>query len=452
MIKFTAKPGHYLYSVGALKVVKGGCGSKPFKHGLRSAPNLKPGSTRIFFLFVLLVCAAAQAQDAVRYSIASERAAESRKRSRAETYYNLDLDPVKLRFSTSVGTEYNDNVNLSSIAPLEDYLIRPQVGVRAYWPVSDRNTLDVNFNLGYEYYFNGARPSRVTVTGDEDSGLFFDIYVGDFAIELHDRFSLSQETSSDPSISGIADIFRLENTLGTAVTWDLNKLVLRFDYDHLNYIPLDSVNKRLAHESDLGSLEAAASLNPALTTGLQLGGGFTRYEEPDLSDNQHVSLGPFVRYQVGQAVDIKAHFGYATYWFDASNYITNQTSLSSFYADITLSHRPTERTSQSLNFGQSLSTDINSSPIETIYVRYSATFNIIRYWSFRPSLTLESGTESRGLVTENFTRYGAGLSVSRQITEKLAGNVSYLFLQKNSDVAAFDYNQNRLVLDLIYQF
>jgi len=388
----------------------------------------------------------------VRYSLASERAAEARKRSRTETYYNLDLDPVKLRFSTSAEAEYNDNVNLASTNRLEDYVIRPQVGVRAYWPVSDQNTLSVSFNFGYEYYVNGVRPSRFTVTGDEDSGLFFDIFVGDFAIELHDRFSLSQETSSDPSISGIADIFRLENTLGTAVTWDLNKLVLRLDYDHLNYVPLDNVYKRLAHESDLASLEAAASLNPALTAGLQLGGGVTRYQESSLSDNQHASLGPFARYQLGQTVDVRASCGYAIYWFDASTFITNSTSLSSFYADVTFTHRPTARTSQSLNIGQSLSTDINSSPIKTLYFRYGATFNIIRYWSFRPTLTLESGTESRGIISEDFTRYGAGMSISRQLTDKLTGGLSYMYLQKNSNVGAYDYAQNRLVLDLIYQF
>lgn len=418
----------------------------------RGATKLKLGSTRIALLFVLLVCAAAHAQDAVRYSIASERAAEARKRARSETYYNLDLDPVKLRFSTSVGAEYNDNVNLASTNQLEDYIVRPQIGVRAFWPVSDRNTLDVNFNLGYEYYFNDARPSRFTVTGDQDSGLFFDIYVGDFAIDLHDQFSLSQDTSTDPSVSGIADIFRLENSLGTTVTWDLNKLVLKFGYDHQNYLPLDNVYKRLTHESDLGSLEVAATLNPALVTGLQLGGGFTRYKEPELSDNQHASLGPFARYQLGQTVDIKASFGYAVYWFDTSSFITNSTSQSSFYADVAVTHHPTERTSQSLNFGQSLSTDINSSPLQLLYVRYAATLNIIRYWSFRPSLSLESGTETRGLVQEDFTRYGAGISVSRQITDKLTGGVSYMFLQKSSSVAAFDYSQNRLVLDLIYQF
>ena len=403
-------------------------------------------------LFALLLCAAARAQDAVRYSIASERAAEARKRSRSETYYNLDLDPVKLRFTATAGTEYNDNVNLASTNRQSDFIVRPQIGVRAFWPVSERNTLDLNFNLGYEYYAKGTRPSRFVVTGDEESGLFFDIYVGDFVIDLHDQFSLSQDTSTDPSISGVADIFRIENTLGTTVTWDLDKLVLKFNYDHQHYIPLDDVFKRLTHQSDLASLEIAASLNPALITGLELGGGTTHYTEPELSDNRHVSLGPFARYNLSQSAEIRASFGYAHYWFDTSSFITNATSQSSFYADVTVTHHPTTRTSQTLNFGQSLSTDINSSPIQLLYIRYSATLDIIRHWSFRPYFTFESGNESRGLIQEDLTRYGAGLAVSRRLTEKFTGTVSYLLLDKTSNVAGFDYTQNRLVLDLIYQF
>lgn len=413
---------------------------------------MKLGRTPTTLLFALLVCAAAPAQDAVRNSLAGERSAEARKRARTETYYNLDLDPVKLRFSATVGTEYNDNVNLGSTNRLADYAVRPQIGVRAFWPVSDRNTLDLNVDFGYEYYFNGARPSRFIVTGDENSGLFFDLYVGDFVFDLHDQFSLSQDTSTDPSISGIADIFRLENTLGTTVTWDRDKLVTKFNLDHQNYLPLDDVYKRLTHQSELASVQVAVTLNPALITGLELGGGLTRYPHPELSDNHHVSIGPFVKYQFSPATDFRASVGYTRYWFDVSSVITNAVSTTGLYADCTLTHHPTERTTQTLNFGQSLSTDINSSPIQLLYVRYAATFNIIRYWSFQPSLSYETGTESQGLLQEDLTRYGFGFTVTRQITEKLSGTVAYLRLDKNSSVPSLSYNQNRLVLNLIYQF
>jgi hypothetical protein len=326
------------------------------------------------------------------------------------------------------------------------------LGVRAFWQVSERNALDVSFDFGYEHYLNGARPSRVIVTGDENSGIFYDIYVGDFVIDLHEKLSLSQDTSSDPTVSGIADIFRLENTAGVTVTWDLNKIVLNANYDHFNYVPLDSTYEYLTRASDLVSLRGAVSLNPALMTGIELGAGVTRYDSPLLSNNRHTSIGPFVRYALSSTADLRASVGFTGYTFDPSSFITNATDQTGFYADVLLTHQPTQRTAQSLSFGQSLTTDINSKPVQLLYVRYAVTLNIIRHWRIQPHFTYESGTESHGVGQEDFTRYGAGLSLSRQLTQKLSGSLSYSLLNKSSSVAAFDYEQNRLVLNVLYQF
>jgi hypothetical protein len=406
----------------------------------------------LIFLFCLLSALVATAQEAVRYSLAGEEAAAARKRARTDDYYNIDLDPIKLRFNSSLSAEYNDNVNLSEARPAEDFILRPMVGVRAFWPVSERNTLDFALNFGYEHYFHDSRPSRFIVAGDENSGLFFDVFVGDFAINLHDTFSLTQETSQDPSISGIADLFRLENTAGVGVTWDLYKLRLDAGYDHSNYVPLDKFYDYLNHASDFGTLRASALVHPALTTGVEAGGGLTQYPDPRLSDNEHASIGPFAKYQVSEALNARASVGYVHYWFDRSLYLTNRTDQSSFYADVAIEHAPTPRTRQTLNIGQSLGTDINSSPIRTFYVRYSASLDIIRNWSLNPHLSYELGTEFFGPSREDFTRYGVGLALGRRITRKLTGVLDYELLIKDSTVATFDYTQNRLVLTLVYQF
>jgi hypothetical protein len=276
--------------------------------------------------------------------------------------------------------------------------------------------------------------------------------VGDFAINLHDTFNLSQDTSQDPTVSGIADIFRLENTAGITVLWDLYKVVLEANYDHYNYSPLDNFYSYLTHQSELGSFRASALVTPSLTLGMELGGGLTSYRDAALSDNQNVSIGPFTKWKLSEAMDLRASAGYLTYWFDASTYITNSTTLNSYYADVTLNHQPTLRTRQSLSLGQSVSTDLNGAPIQLFYVRYAVSLNIIRNWTLRPNFTFETGDERRGLVQENLTRYGGGISLGRQITRKLSGSLSYYLLVKQSNVPNYDYTQNRLVLNLIYQF
>ncbi len=66
-------------------------------------------------LLVLLFFSAGivRAQDAVRPSLAGEAAAESRRQQIDKIPYNLQLGPMKLRFSATFGVEYNDNVNLA---------------------------------------------------------------------------------------------------------------------------------------------------------------------------------------------------------------------------------------------------------------------------------------------------------------------------------------------------
>jgi hypothetical protein len=420
-----------------------------------TAGTFSPVKHRVFLLIILLSglgILSLSAQEALRASLASERAAASRKRSREGVPYNLDLDPVRLRFSAGVDAEYNDNVNLAQAKPVDDFILRPRAGIEAIWVVSERNSLDLRLSLGYEHYLKGARPSRAIVTGDEDSGLFFDIFVGDFAITMRDSFSLSQETSQDPSANGLADIFRLENTLGATVAWDLADVVPQLDYSHYSYVPLDDQYRYLRHEADRLTLRLTAFLNPALSTGLEVGTGQTAYRDAALSDNSHYSYGPFVRYQVSDSIDVRGSFGFAEYKFDPSAFITNGSAQSSFYADVAVTHQLTPRTSHSLSAGESLSTDLNGAPIQLFYVRWAAALNIIQHWSFRLNLLYEDGQETRGLTPEDFTRYGGGFAVSRELTRQLSATLDYQRLSKQSNGGNSDYDQNRLVLTLFYQF
>src|SRR5678816_2462943 len=116
-----------------------------------------------FLLLVLSAISIAHAQDAVRPSLAGEEAAEARRQSIDKIPYNLELGPMKLRFSATVGFEYNDNVNLSEDAsallpgvngPIlvtteqqSDFIIHPQINLNAIWPITQVNTFRLDLGL-----------------------------------------------------------------------------------------------------------------------------------------------------------------------------------------------------------------------------------------------------------------------------------------------------------------
>ena len=101
-----------------------------------------------------------RAQDAIRPSLAGEAAAEARRQSIDKIPYNLQVGPIKFRFSATMGLEYNDNINLAEDgtftfmsvtgAPItittetqSDVIFRPQVNLNALWPITQLNTLQI---------------------------------------------------------------------------------------------------------------------------------------------------------------------------------------------------------------------------------------------------------------------------------------------------------------------
>ena len=100
-------------------------------------------------LLLPLFCAAgiSRAQDAIRPSLAGEAAAEARRQSIDKIPYNLQLGPIKFRFSATMGIEYNDNINLAedgsavffsptgpilvTTEPQSDVILRPQLNMNA---------------------------------------------------------------------------------------------------------------------------------------------------------------------------------------------------------------------------------------------------------------------------------------------------------------------------------
>ena len=75
------------------------------------------GKDRLALLALVLFAAPiVRAQDAIRPSLAGEESAEARRQSIDKIPYNLQLGPMKLRFSATLGFEYNDNINLAEDA------------------------------------------------------------------------------------------------------------------------------------------------------------------------------------------------------------------------------------------------------------------------------------------------------------------------------------------------
>src|ERR1700736_2184065 len=264
----------------------------------------------VFFLPLLCAGSIARSQDVVRPSLAGEAAAEARRQDIEHIPYNLLMGPIRFRVSATLGVEYNDNINLAEVNTQEDVIIRPQVNVNAIWPVTQLNTLRLDLGLGYAFYIDHSNADTNGVLISPGSQLAFDIFVGDFRINFHDRPSLQQDPIAELALSNVVDYGRFENTGGVSVLWDLNKIFLTLGYDHYNYVSLVHNFDYLNRNAEILSGSAVYLVTPTIGAGVEGNAVFTRYDQTGLNDNTDYSIGGLVETEITNNIKLRLAGGY----------------------------------------------------------------------------------------------------------------------------------------------
>jgi hypothetical protein len=403
-------------------------------------------------LSLLVLAPALRAQEAVRPSLAGEAAAEARRQSIEQIPYNLLLGPVRFRFSITTGVEYNDNINLAETNKQSDVIIRPQFNIDAIWPVTQLNTLKLDIGLGYGFYLDHPNANTNGVLIQPGSQLAFDIFVQDFRINLHDRFSLQQDPVAQLQLSNVADYGRFENTAGVSVLWDLNKAVLTFGYDHYTYVSTTDTFSYLDSNAEELSFSAYFALTSTTGAGIETSAVFDYYSQDFLNDSVTYSVGPFVETQITNYLKLRAAAGYQLIDFASGGGVMDSSDSNDFYANVLLSHRLNAAITQTLSAGHESQLGVNSNYVALNYVRHTATWNIINGVLLATELFFEDGDDSGGIFSEHIQRYGGAATVGYQLTPHITLGLRYQYTQKQSDQPGRDYKQNRVSLDGTYSF
>ncbi len=406
----------------------------------------------IAFAALLVLLPNLRAQEAVRPSLAGEAAAEARRQSIEQIPYNLLAGPVRFRFSITTGVEYNDNINLAEKDKQDDVIIRPQFNIDAIWPVTQLNTLRLDLGLGYAFYLNHSNANTNNVLIAPGSQLAFDIFIQDFRINLHDRFSLQQDPVAQLQLSNVVDYGRFENTAGISVLWDLNKAVLTFGYDHYTYVSTTDTFSYLNRNAEELTFSAYFALSSTTGAGLESSAVYNYYDKNFLNDSVSYTVGPFVETQLTNYLRLRASAGYQLINFDSGGGVNDTSDSTNFYAYILLSHRLNAAITQTLAAGHESELGVNSNFVELNYVRHTATWAIINRVLLASELFYEDGDDSGGLFSEHIQRYGGALTLAYQLTPHVTLGLRYQYTQKQSDQPLRDYKQNRVALDATYSF
>lgn len=403
-------------------------------------------------LLLLFVAPNLRAQDAVRPSLAGEQAAEARHQSIENIPYNLLLGPVRFRFSITMGVEYNDNINLAEVNRESDVILRPQINVNAIWPVTQLNTLRLDLGIGYAFYLEHSEFDNNAILIAPGSQLSFDIFIQDFRINVHDRFSLSDDPVDEIQLSNVVNYGRFENTVGVTVLWDLNKAVLTFGYDHYTYISTTDTFSYLDRNADILSFSAYFALTSTTGGGIEASAVFDYYNQDFLNDSSTFSIGPFIETQITNYLRLRASVGYQFVNFDQGGGIGDFNDSSDWYGNILISHRINAYITQTIAAGHESTLGVDSNFITLNYIRHTATWAIINRVLLATELFYEDGDDSGGIFHEHIQRYGGAATLGYQLTPHVTLGLRYQYTQKESDLPLRDYKQNRISLDGTYSF
>jgi hypothetical protein len=433
---------------------------------------------------LLFAAGISRAQDAIRPSLAGEQAAEARRQSIDKIPYNLQVGPIKFRFSATLGVEYNDNINLAEdgsfafpsvlgpilirTQPQSDIILRPQVNINALWPITQLNTLRLDLGIGYAFYLDHSNYDTNTILLSPGSQIAFDIFVGDFRINLHDRFSLQQDPISEGQLSNVADYGRFENTAGISVLWDLNQAVVTLGYDHYNFIATNDLFDYLDRNADIFSGSIGFTPTATMTVGVEGSAIDTYYDKQVLNDSLAYSAGLFLETQLSSNLRVRIAGGYQWIDFDNNGLVNDVQDVNDYYANLVLSHRVNSVFSHNLAIGHENSLGVNSNYVTLNYIRHTGNWNIFYHTLLTTELFYEDAADSGGrgttllpgpgvpifnpFVAENFHRYGGAISVGYQLTQHVTLGFRYQYTQKDSDQPLRDYRQNRVSLDGTYSF
>lgn len=414
-------------------------------------------------LSALLTATPAWAQMGLSDDMANEAATAARNKQEQSPEYTFKSGDFRMLLSPALSLQWNSNVNLTQTDQQSSLIILPTLGVAMSYPLTDRNLLQLNVNVGYsEYVQHSSLSSWYVQTG---SGFSFNFYIKDVLINLHDQISYVQNSSQNPQIAGTGSYGTFDNSVGVLADWSLKYFDLSLGFDHQNTIATSSQFNQSDNATESGYGKAGYKLNPKLTTGVEGSVAYTAYSQDILNDNTSYSAGVFGDWHPDSFLHIEPRVGYTYSQFQQTSQSLQTSNLGSWYADLNMSHDITHSFSYSINAGRNTNLGVQSDLNQYWFLNGNVTWNFIRNFSLQPNFFFQHGQQGIGSTLlptsppnsnllsapETYNWYGGGISFNYTITKRFVASLSYGITARTSSTANRGYTQNVVGIQITYR-
>lgn len=406
------------------------------------------------------------AQEALRTALEGDRSAQTRQFKPSGDTDRIKAGPLEFNVGLSFETEFNDNVNQSETQRESDVILRPQLDVHGFLPVTKTGRLSLGFGIGYATYLDHAELSSLFLR--PDSELAYDVAVKDFVFTFYDQFDYSREVETVGALSGVSEFPRFENTAGIRGTWAPSRWMYQAGYAHYNYLSEGGDFSYLDRASEQFYARMAYEFAPGTRVGVEATVALTDYTSATRADNKSYSAGPYTEWRLTEWITLSLHGGFTYYNFNAVRGTPGSRppaspeaasySLDTYYGNVQIDHRLTQFISHGLSAVHQVEPGVNqgSDYLESTEVSYRASWSLTRQVTVSANVFYERGTEpqdgSLGATAEEYQRLGGGPSASYRFSDRVTATASYDYMRRKSNEAGRSPYQNRASIALRYQF
>ncbi len=375
--------------------------------------------------------------------------------------YRLNWGPVKGRLYGAVMFEYNDNINLGDKGNRQgDFAITPTAGVGFNWRVSESRNLELNLGLGYRWYLKNSDLNTVVITPSTRAQ--YNFRIGRVAMNIHDSFTTAVDPTTQGQIGAVTagpnsllNYRRIINTLGIGGTWKPTANVdVTGGYDYTIDRTLTDQFRSLDHDQHTfsgGIIRAVPGSR--LRLGLAASYTIVDYNRRLQNDGTIWSIGPNATYRLSDTVTLNGSVGYTSTSFDrpTATSIQDTGNFRSVTYQAGVNHRLGQNWNHQLTLTRGASLGIGNNFADHTALQYGIYGLLGRNLRAQGILTWEDFKVS-GLGGESANRYLLYVGLRYQLNQSWSSGLGYSYALKESNRLNLDYYQNRVILDITYQF
>ena len=376
-----------------------------------------------------------------------------------DDHYGHRIGKVGIRYDVSVETLFTDNRNYVADHEQSDLGIRPTVTLGLFYPVNDRQKLQVDVGLGYQWWSEVSEQNRFYVA--PRSHVSYAVGVGEVDVSLSNNTSSNSEASSRIEIAGgpaangsnATDLafHRINNLTSLGAGWRPGRLGFRGNYGFM----LDRSLTDQFQSLDQNRHSFGGAIEFAVTTPIIVGlsGSYSIYQylERVQNDGTGYSITPTLSWRLRDNLSLDAALGYGQSDFDSTGTVADDDGFSGLTYDVAIRHRINKRMNHAVNFSRGADPGFGSNFTDRFLLGYTLSGQISPVLRPYAGFSYESASFSgggRGDADLFRVSVGLGYPVFRKGTLGLG----YFLTWRTADDPTQEYTENRVSLTASYQF